>query len=473
VATIEGECPFVWRALCCANFECAFGCLRFGVDLEVTHESNGGTTPLLVCCRPEYVQPSTVQLLLDFGADPNAGLLADFRQCPAGTTSLRSVVHHSNPYTDDEMTARVEAAKKLLLKAGAGKHGNTRAAFLAGMARDNALKIIDLTDLDMTELPEELRECTEVEVLRLKGNCLERVPGWVWELRKLRILDLSQNDLKELPHAAKAATQLEQLDLTSNPGLVNLCVELVHLDKLTTLKLPQDGEDNEYCLSMKNPPQEVCNRGLDNIKGFLRDTLDGTVANMQVKVLLLGLGEAGKTSFVNAIVEKRSRLMAKEARTVGIEQRVLQVPTAMGQAQLLIYVSGSKHKSVYRSRLDSFLFFFALHLHLHLLATGLCWAEGLLHHTPSLPDGAGAVHARVRSPQVRVHRRVLPAAGDGLGALDSGEMPWGEADACGHEMRPDRERGGGEGAVCACGALVAGGGGDGREPAQVLPEGAA
>ena len=229
----------------------------------------------------------------------------------------------------------MEATKKLLLAAGAGEVGNATAAFKVE-AVGAAAKVLDLSHLDLTELPVALKECSELEELKLRGNCLQRVPGWVWALPKLRKIDLAQNDLKELPHAVGSATLLEELDLRDNPGLADLCMELLQLEKLTTLRL---GDESRYshCGPMKNPPQEVCEKGLEAIKSFLRDSLQGTTPNMQVKVLLLGLGEAGKTSFANAIVEGRARPMGKEARTEGIEQRSMEVSTAMGKAQLLIY----------------------------------------------------------------------------------------------------------------------------------------
>jgi GTPase SAR1 family protein len=242
-----------------------------------------------------------------------------------------------NPYETDERTAKVEAAKKLLLAAGAGEVGNATAAFQV-KAVGAAATVLDLSHLDMTELPVALKECSELEELKLRGNCLQHVPSWVWVLPKLRKIDLAQNDLKELPHAVGSAKLLEELDLRDNPGLADLCMELLQLEKLTTLRLGDEVErGRRHCSPMKNPPQEVCSKGLEAIKSFLRDSLQGTTPNMQVKVLLLGLGEAGKTSFANAIVEGRARPMGKEARTEGIEQRSMEVSTAMGKAQLLIY----------------------------------------------------------------------------------------------------------------------------------------
>jgi hypothetical protein len=184
--------------------------------------------------------------------------------------------------------AELEAAKKLLLAAGAGEVGNATAAFQV-KAVGAAVKVLDLSHLDITELPVALKECSELEELKLRGNCLQRVPGWVWALPKLRKIDLAQNDLKELPHAVGSARLLEELDLRDNPGLADLCMELLQLEKLTTLQLGVEQEGSNHCGPMKNPPQEVCKKGLEAIKSFLRDSLQGTTPNMQVKVLLLGL----------------------------------------------------------------------------------------------------------------------------------------------------------------------------------------
>ena len=57
---------------------------------------------------------------------------------------------------------------------------------------------------------------------------------------------------------------------------------------------------------------------------FLRAAASsGTVDNDQLKMMVLGRSEAGKTSMINALVQNSSRLTRVGDRTVGIDQHIL------------------------------------------------------------------------------------------------------------------------------------------------------
>lgn len=75
------------------------------------------------------------------------------------------------------------------------------------------------------------------------------------------------------------------------------------------------------------PPKSIVVRGLRAIQDFFKDgRTRGTRANTDLKVLVLGLSEAGKTSLINGILDGHSRLMRRGDRTVGIEQRTWSFP---------------------------------------------------------------------------------------------------------------------------------------------------
>ena len=103
-------------------------------------------------------------------------------------------------------------------------------------------------------------------------------------------LELDNNCLEGLPDALEALAQLEQFTCSSNPIIY--------------------------------PPQSVVSQGLPAIRQFFMDGRRfGKRKNTDMKVLVLGLSEAGKTSLINGLVEPQSRLMRRGDRTVGIEQR--------------------------------------------------------------------------------------------------------------------------------------------------------
>lgn len=51
------------------------------------------------------------------------------------------------------------------------------------------------------------------------------------------------------------------------------------------------------CISLTNPPPEVVRRGTEYIIGFLRRSLAGTVQCRRTKLMMVGLGGAGKTKY--------------------------------------------------------------------------------------------------------------------------------------------------------------------------------
>ena len=51
------------------------------------------------------------------------------------------------------------------------------------------------------------------------------------------------------------------------------------------------------CPSLKTPPEEVVGRGVDAVKAFLRRLSGGTTENWRTKLMLVGLGGAGKTRY--------------------------------------------------------------------------------------------------------------------------------------------------------------------------------
>ncbi len=89
----------------------------------------------------------------------------------------------------------------------------------------NAATELDLNGSKLTELPESLKQLTELRSLRLYNNQLEVLPDWLDQLKKLEILDLGFNGpvtpgignrLKELPPCISELRMLTTLDLSGN-----------------------------------------------------------------------------------------------------------------------------------------------------------------------------------------------------------------------------------------------------------------
>jgi internalin A len=86
--------------------------------------------------------------------------------------------------------------------------------------RSNAINL-DLSDLQLTALPETFSQLANLEVLNLHENRLAAIPESLTQLANLKHLNLSDNDLSVLPESLGRLASLEEL--------------ILHGNKLTTL----------------------------------------------------------------------------------------------------------------------------------------------------------------------------------------------------------------------------------------------
>lgn len=131
------------------------------------------------------------------------------------------------------MAACLTTGKLLLASRGLSEFPLAQLLGASGALNDwwslEALKTIDLTDNRIAALPDELRQFAEtLQVLRLAGNAISRLPAGLFACAALKSLDLSRNALEgELP------------DVTGLVGLVELNVsgnKLTGLGKLAGLR---------------------------------------------------------------------------------------------------------------------------------------------------------------------------------------------------------------------------------------------
>ncbi|GFN74887.1 leucine-rich repeat serine/threonine-protein kinase 1, partial [Plakobranchus ocellatus] len=125
----------------------------------------------------------------------------------------------------------------------------------------------------------------------------ENAPAVIFQLTKLQRLDLSSHAFKALPDDVKALTELEYLNLSNNPILESVSPELANLPHLRELNLRD-------CTNLKTPPKEVVRRGYLAVFGYLKRLLQGSVSCKRTKLMMVGLGGAGKTSLVRALTNR-------------------------------------------------------------------------------------------------------------------------------------------------------------------------
>ena len=103
------------------------------------------------------------------------------------------------------------------------------------------LRVLDLGNNSLTEVPSALQHLTQLVDLRLDRNLLATLPEWLSGLSRLQHLGLSNNHLAHIPDTVTAAlTQLTRLDLMFN-ALTALPPSLYGLANLRDLSLAYNG----------------------------------------------------------------------------------------------------------------------------------------------------------------------------------------------------------------------------------------
>ncbi|CAK8720199.1 MAG: hypothetical protein CDV28_1588 [Candidatus Electronema aureum] len=151
---------------------------------------------------------------------------------------------------------------------------------------------LDLSLNKLTALPPELFQLRYLTWLNLSGNQLNSLPSAISKLTNLTWLNLSGNQLNSLPSAISKLTNLTWLDLSGNQ-LNSLPLEICKLPELETLRLG----DNP----LVSPPLEIATQGIEAMRQYFAELNSGTQFLNEVKILVVGDGEAGKTSLVKRL----------------------------------------------------------------------------------------------------------------------------------------------------------------------------
>ena len=126
-------------------------------------------------------------------------------------------------------------------------------------------------------------------------------------------LDLSFQAIRHVPDEIANLKKLKNLTLI-------YCVLLESISSKLSL-LPEISEVNvRDCMSIRTPPPEICKRGSVVIIAYLKRLLTGSVLYKRSKLMLVGLGEAGKTSLVNSLIKtSNSQNLDRPLITDGID----------------------------------------------------------------------------------------------------------------------------------------------------------
>ncbi|GFO37940.1 leucine-rich repeat serine/threonine-protein kinase 1 [Plakobranchus ocellatus] len=208
-------------------------------------------------------------------------------------------------------------------------------------------------------------------------------PEVLFELPNLEYLSLQYHGLVSIPENIKNLTKLHTLILGCNPNLLTISAQIGN-NPLKRLEL-------EGCPRLKTPPKEIRAKGFVTTFAYLRRLLSGSVTCKRTKLMLVGLGGAGKTSLVKSLMskEKCAELTIGEEITDGIDICPWTVPTEEGDITYSVWDFAGQ--TVYYNTHQFFLSDRAVYLLLWNIRLGhehaglSFWLSSISVHAPNAP----------------------------------------------------------------------------------------
>jgi len=164
---------------------------------------------------------------------------------------------------------------------------------------------LDLSVNGIIELPDELYEFSSLTHLNLAYNCLFGLSHKLGNLTKLTDFNIRYNLIEELPYTIEKLDQISTFNCSHNP--------------------------------ITKPISSVWSRGITEVRSYFRDMREsGMEINVDLRVLVLGLSEAGKTSLINGLINPDARALTRVGdRTVGIEKRTWTMERDVSEARAM------------------------------------------------------------------------------------------------------------------------------------------
>ncbi len=206
------------------------------------------------------------------------------------------------------------------------------------IGRLKSLRHLNIAFNQLTSLPREIGQLELLTGLYLSGNRLTRLPEEIGQLKLLTDLYLSDNLLTTLPDKIGDLIFLKELrlynnQLTSLPSDIRACKVLTHLflHGNPGLELPpwvlgaMIGECREYGGKLfPAKPADILDYYFSIQNGQGR-------ALREVKVILVGRGEVGKTTMVDKLQKKRFIKNRKRTDGISITPWAVRLPDGMAE----------------------------------------------------------------------------------------------------------------------------------------------
>jgi internalin A len=211
---------------------------------------------------------------------------------------------------DNQLSSLPESLTQLQNLTELNLDGNQLSSLPESLTQLQNLTTLNLRDNQLSSLPESLTQLQNLTELNLDGNQLSSLPESLTQLQNLTTLNLRDNQLSSLPESVTQLQNLTELNLDGNQ-LSSLPESLTQLQKLEEIYL----EGNK----LESPPQELAEQGIEAIRNYFRQLNEqGQEKLYEAKLLVLGEGGAGKTTFANKIKNPEYQLK-EEKSTEGVD----------------------------------------------------------------------------------------------------------------------------------------------------------
>ena len=168
------------------------------------------------------------------------------------------------------------------------------------------LRIIRINSDQITSLPDSMQDLCCLKELTLSLPRLVSIPEWVFNCTDLEVLDLYGSGIKIIPDKISNLTKIKVLDLCYTK-LEKVSHKLLDLNLVIKDEYwePDEKENNTgifvFETSSVNPPTDILRGGRVRLEIYFNNT--EKIEQKEVRVLMLGLQGAGKTSLTKRFKE--------------------------------------------------------------------------------------------------------------------------------------------------------------------------
>jgi internalin A len=252
----------------------------------------------------------------------------------------------------NQLTSVPESIGKLISLESLNVGGNQLTSVPESLGKLTGLQSLSLDANHLTSLPESLGKLTSLQSLDLHENQLTNLPEWVGKLTNLRRLNLRSNHLTSLPESLAKLTSLHTLDLSDNK-LTSLPVGVRELRQRTHLFLHENSALG-LPLEVLGPTASEVSKARNKKPADPAAILDyyfrihppdregrgvGQVLR-ELKIILVGRGEVGKTSLIEVLKGGSFIEGTKKTEGIAITRWTLMLPD--GEATALVWDFGGQ-----------------------------------------------------------------------------------------------------------------------------------